>query len=271
MTNNSVRKLRKIVFSFMVLLFFVFICEGFQFAAVNVSESKKFQERTPSNSYEIISLINESDLYCAFFIFEDKTPEIKIIGAEKEYEKNMISDGDLIYINKGIEDGMELGQLFLIFEIGKNISGYGPLAIKRGRATIVELEKNRASAKLEKSCFDVMIGDYLVPFVEKKQLMGKNLKYEYSPDGGDSVHGEFIFLQIEINQIGRGNWALIDLGIQDGIRAGDQLVIFRRVKEGVPIQVFGNIVVIDTQSKTSTVKVLSCKDPIRLGDKVMTR
>jgi hypothetical protein len=49
------------------------------------------------------------------------------------------------------------------------------------------------------------------------------------------------------------------------------MIHYRRVREGLPIQILGNCVVIDVQSRTSTIKVLSCRDIIRKGDLVMER
>jgi len=43
------------------------------------------------------------------------------------------------------------------------------------------------------------------------------------------------------------------------------------IQEGAPLQIFGNSVVIDTQTKTATIKVLSCRDALRIGDLVQDK
>ncbi len=219
---------------------------------------------------EIYPLISESDLYCSFLILEDKKLELRIIGAEREYEKTLFTDSDSVYLNKGRKDGLEIGQVFLVLEVGSNIGDFGPIAFKRGRARIVALEENGARAEIEKSCSQVQIGNFLIPFEEKEGILGKDLGYEFSPLE-EGKKGKIIYLQTEYNQIGSGHWALIDLGKADGIQVGQQLVIYRKALGEVPVEIVGNLVVIDTQKKTSTVKILSCKDALRIGELIQTR
>lgn len=220
---------------------------------------------------DIYPLISDSDLYCSFFVLDEKMPEIQIVGAEREYEKNLLTDGNIVYTDKGSADGLEPGQLFMILEVGQKIEDFGFLTYKRGRARIVAIEEHGASVRIEKSCGHVSIGQYLVPFEEGESRMGKDLGYDVSPYESQGVSGEVIYLQMEYNQVGSGNWALVNLGEQDGIQKGDQLILYRRVQEGAPLHIFGNSVVIDAQNKTSTVKILSCKDPLQKGDLVQAR
>lgn len=86
------------------------------------AEAAPLLQEKPEERYEIskakiyqdfADLINDVDLYCSFSIWEDEIPELKIIGAEREYEKAMYSDGDVIYLNKGKDGGVEPGQIFL--------------------------------------------------------------------------------------------------------------------------------------------------------------
>jgi hypothetical protein len=170
---------------------------------------------------DIYPLLSEVDLYCSIMIWDEKKPKIKIIGAEREYEKEIMSDGDVVYINKGKEDGLEQGQLFIILEIEINVPGFGPVAYKRGRLRVMDLAANRASAVIEKSCGWIRIGNYLIPFEPKETVMGKDLGYDISP--------------FEVSQI------------------------------------FGNVVIVDIQNKTSTIKILSCRDAVRIGDLIMAR
>jgi hypothetical protein len=166
---------------------------------------------------------------------------------------------------------VEEGQMFTVLEVGEPIVGFGPLAHQRGRVRIVALEENTASARVEKACGPVMLGNYLVPFEEKEGRMGKDLGYNIPPYETDGLKGEILFLNEDFAQGGSGDWALLNLGEVDGIQLGQQLVVYRKLYEGTPLYVFGNMVVIDTQKRTCTVKVLSCKDALLIGDLVQTR
>ncbi len=239
-----------------------------------------FQEEQEEDLYQIekakiyqdiYALLSETDLYCSIFIMDDPAPEMVIIGAERGWERTMITDGEVVYLNRGRNDGLETGQLFLIFEIPREIPGYGPLAVKRGRARIVDLEDTRCSAKIEKACGPVMKGNYLVPFEEKESRLGKDLGYDVPPHKADGLDGTVVYLETEFNQIGTGYWAILDLGEEDGVQVGQQLIIYREEEKDAPLYIFGNVVIIDVQQRTCTVKSLSARDAIRLGDLVMSR
>ena len=234
-------------------------------------ETKQYQIEKAKIFQEAYPLISESDLYCSFYIMGKEKPEMQIVGAERGDEKIMVSDADLVYINRGKNDGLEIGQMFLIIELGPSVSNYGTLALKRGRARIVTLEDTRGEVKIEKICGQIMVGDYLVPFEEKEGLLGKDLGYEAPLEEGTGTTGNIIYLQNELNQIGSGHWALIDLGFENGIQVGQQMTIFRRVQKDASRQAIANLVVIDTQPNTSTVKILSCKEVVQLGAEVQTK
>jgi len=80
-----------------------------------------------------------------------------------------------------------------------------------------------------------------------------------------------VYLQGNLRQIGSGQRALIDLGTDKGIQVGQQMILYRRIRADLPVQILGNCLVIDVKSTTSTVKVLSCRDVIQKGDLVMER
>lgn len=261
----------KIFFSLVIILFLFFWPDILSSRSFNEGRWQENQVKKAKIFQEIYPVISESDLYCSFFVLEDEGLELKIIGAEREYEKSLLSDSDIVYLNKGRKDGLEKGQLFLILEVGAKIKNFGNIAFKRGRARILTLEDETASAKIERSCGKVMIGDFLVPFIEKEGLLGKDLGYDVPPEESEGLKGNLIYFQRGYQQIGSGYWALIDIGAEDGLRIGQQLIIYRKVKEGAPLQILGNLIIIDTQRQTSTVKILSCDDALKIGDRVQLR
>ena len=94
---------------------------------------------------ETYPLVSETDLYCSIYVQESKLSDVRITTAERSYEKILLSDADIVFINKGKKDGLEIGQVFLVVELGDRIGGYGYLASKRGRASVIFLEDNRAA------------------------------------------------------------------------------------------------------------------------------
>ena len=242
-------------------------------------QAPPFQEK-PEERYQIskakiyqdlADLINEVDLYCSFSIWEDEIPELKVFGAEREYEKGMSSDGDVIYLNKGKDAEVEPGQIFLALEIKDHLPGFGPIAFRKGRARVQFIADTTSVAVVEHSCDGVRLGHYLVPLEAREGMAGKDLGYDVSPVEADGVKGNLVYLQGNLRQIGNGQWALVDLGAEKGIQVGQQLILYRRLRADLPVQILGNCLVIDVKSRTSTVKVLSCRDVIQKGDLVMER
>lgn len=226
---------------------------------------------------DVYPLISESDLYCSLYVLEEGAPEIRVIEAERSDEKILMSDADVVYIDKGKSNGLEVGQLFLIVEVGRPVKNpltgetHGFLAFKRGRARLIYLEESRGVAKLEKSCGQVMLGSFLLPFEEREGLLGKDMGFEAYSAEGEGIKGHIIYLEREYNQIGTGHWAIIDVGSDDGVQVGQQMTIYRRIRKDLPRQAVGNLIVIDAQKGTSTIKVLSCSDSIEPGFQVQSK
>jgi hypothetical protein len=221
-------------------------------------------------------LISESDLYCSFFVLED-IPAVKIAASEKGGEKSLLSDGDIFYIDRGLESGLAEGQMMTILEIGPAVSSpgakkrFGPAAFKRGRARIVKLENGRFLARVEKACGEIRVGDSLVPFEEKEGILGNDLGYQASVQVDEAATGRIVFLDEQFVQIGPGQWALIDLGRDSGIQFGQQLTVFHEYGKGLPPEAVANVIVIDAGRFTSTIKVLSAKDAVKIGDLVQVK
>jgi len=228
-----------------------------------ISKAKIFQE--------FGELINEVDQYCSFSVWEEEIPELRIVGAERESEKTLFSDADVIYLNKGNNGDVKPGQIFRVLEIRNELRGYGPMAFGKGRARVQFDNNGTPVAVVEHSCDAVRIGYYLVPFAERKGVTGKDLGYNVPPVEADGVKGSLVYVQNDLQQIARNHWALIDLGAEQGIQVGQQMILYRKTGKNLPVQILGNCIVIDVKSNSSTIKVLSCRDVIRKGDLVMER
>jgi hypothetical protein len=236
---------------------------GTGLAQDQIEKAKIFQESYP--------LITESDLYCTIFVLDGELPGIRIVAAERQEEKILLNDADKFYVDKGKADGLEIGQVFLVVSVGRKIGNYGLLAWRTGRARVVGLEEKRGVVLIDKTCGEVALGGYLVPFEDREALLGKDEGYAAALDENQGLKGKVVYIETELQIVGTGGWALIDLGKDQGIREGQQLTVFKRVKSDLPRDAIGNVVVIDVQKNTSTVKVLSCRDSIEIGFQVQSK
>jgi len=271
--RNLIHKTSAKIFFSLVIIFSLFcLGEEVQSSSLDRGESQEQEVKKARLYKDIFPLISESDLYCSFFVLKNKDElDLKIISAERTEERLFLRGGDTFYLNKGQKYGLENGQIFLILEIGQKIKNYGYITFMRGRAKISDATLSRAAATLDKTCAPVMVGYSLIPFEEKGGLLGKDLGYDILPRETGESKGKIIYSQDEHNLIGSGDWALVDLGEEDGIQFGQQLVVYKRSKKkGALIKMIGNLIVINVQRKTSTVKVLSCNNPLKIGDLVQT-
>jgi hypothetical protein len=275
MKNYTLKTGAKYLF-FFIIIFLLF----FQGKSTGLSpgdgERSQEQEVKKARLYkDIFPLISESDLYCSFFVMDKVKLDMQIIGSEKEDERILLRESEVFFINKGSVNGIETGQIYMILEVGEKIrnpitgKNFGHLVMKRGRAQVFSVEEERSFARLEKACGEVMVGHFLVPFEEKSDFLGKDLGYDVPINEETGPQGMLIYFQDDYKQISKGHWATIDIGEEDGIHFGEQLVIYRKTKgKKGTFENVGNLIVIDTQMKTSTVKILSSKTPLRIGDRV---
>ncbi len=248
----------------------------------NSFDQEQKQEQKPKDKIEKpkiyredYPIISESDLYCSFFLLGEEKVEAKIVSAEKKEEMKLLTDSDVFYIDRGKDAGFKVNQVYLILEVGPEIQDpatdkkLGHLGFKRGRARIFEVGEDWGKARVEKSCGRIMVGDFLIPFEEREALL-KRPPREEMPEGGPAV-GTVVYLEGDYKIISKDQLALIDLGRMDGLRVGDRLTAHREVSAQLAPKLLGELIIINAQSQTSTVKVLSSRDSIKLGDLVRVK
>jgi hypothetical protein len=218
---------------------------------------------------ETYQLINESDLNCSFYMHEEGKllPDIRIIGAEHMNEKSLFSDGDIIYIDKGAADGLEIGQLFLTIGLRAKVAKLGTVMERHGRARIVRLDEGMATAKVEKGCGTIKVGDFLLPFEEGEGEIGKDLGYG-DMDPNASKRGKIVFIENDTHIAATGQWALIDMGRQHCVQIGDQLNVYHRAKPNLPREAIASAIIIDVRGATSTIKILGARNAVDIGSEV---
>jgi hypothetical protein len=241
---------------------------------VGAQESPIEQAKREQKTFKILG---NADLYCSFFLLGRTRPEIKILAAEHGEEKVLLTDSDLCFINGGSKGGIAVGQLYLVVEAGPDVidpvskANLGAIGLRRGRARVVAVDEDRATVRLEKSCGQVMVGYYLVPFVERPTMVGQDEGYEPAPAEGEGASGRVLYIVDTLEEAGTTYWVLISLGTDHGLKIGQQLVAFRRVQGDVPRQPIASLVVIDVGPTTATLKVLSAKDIVQVGTEVQTK
>jgi len=218
---------------------------------------------------EYYQLITDTDLYCSFYMLEEgkPLPEIRIIGAERMNQQIVFSDADIIYIDHGSIHGLEMGQLFQIIGLREKIAPYGIVTGRHARARIVRLEAEMATARIERSCGPVRVGDYLLPFEEEEGEIGKDEGFG-DLDPADGLIGNVVYVEHDFHIAASGQWISISLGRQHCVQIGDRINVFQRARADLPREAIASGILIDVRGATSTVKVLSARDAVEIGQEV---
>lgn len=219
-------------------------------------------------------LVSDVDLYCSFFIL-DEEPPLKITGSDDG--RTLLADGDRIALaGRGLA-GLQSGQIMCALELGPKIEGFdrkpspGRLAIQRGRVRILSVEGAVGTARIEKTCGSLMSGSVLVPFVEKAKFQVKESAFASFSRGGDVLAGHVLYVEGGAVQIATDQRALIDLGRNDGLDVGRQLTVFAPRESDRTPEPSANAVVIDAGPVSATVKILTTKVPVHIGDAVQIK
>ncbi len=256
---------KPVIYSGFIILVFAslaLVVPGRPFAQETMIKRAKIFEDT-------YQLITESDLNCSFYMHEEGKllPDIRIIGAERMNEKSVFEDNDVIYVDKGAADGLEIGQLFLTVGLRAKVGKIGTVMERHGRARIVRLEDTMATAKVEKGCGTVRIGDFLLPFEEEAGEIGRDLGYG-DMDPNASKKGKVVYIENDFHIAASGQWALIDMGRQHCVQIGDQLNVFFRARPDLPREAIASAIIIDVRGATSTIKILGARDTVNIGSEV---
>lgn len=233
-----------------------------------IEKPKIFRESYP--------IVTDADYFCSFFVVAAEPPT-RIEAPDSADGKILLSDGDLVWVRGAAGEVVRPGQVFAVVAMqvlppgSKKPAGPGPIGFRRGRLRVVRTDGERFLAKIEKACGIIRVGDGLLPFEDKAPIMGKNLGFETLFQGGEVLTGRLINFGNELNQIGLGDWALIDIGADQGLKVGQQLTAYTKPEGVRPARAAANVVVVDVGKSTATVKVLSAADALRLGDLVQIK
>lgn len=214
------------------------------------------------------------------------------VTGKKDRDRNILGDGELIYVNGGADRGMRAGDRFLVVKnIRKSLfhpedkhqrRSLGDVLQQIGVARIVSVQAKGSVAAVEKCMDPVSVGHHLVPFKEPSTLT-----YKMRTDTQDPVQvkdlAKVIYARDDHRVTGQGEMVIVDKGSADGIKVGDVLLGItyrnfpvteaRRASDRVmerTTHYLGQCVVAFTTENSATCRIVRSSGPIGIGD-VLTR
>jgi len=192
---------------------------------------------TPSQTGQV----DYSKVYCSGFLSDPKVPDdIRVISGEQSNYKIVFSRGDYVYVNRGAQQGVKLGDVFSIVRPDKDPMNewfYGQeKATKRmgivyrdlGQIRIVNVQPETSTAEVLFSCDYMQRGDVVRPFVERPAPPYKDAsKFDiFAPVSGKPV-GRIVNSFDWHQALGAGMATYVDIGATKGVKVGDYVRFFR--------------------------------------------
>ncbi|GAC1665561.1 MAG: hypothetical protein NVS9B4_21200 [Candidatus Acidiferrum sp.] len=206
------------------------------FLGVSAASAQTVSEPTPKPNQPDYSTIN-----CPGFV-SDKVPEdIQLISGEQSNIKIVFSSGDYVYINRGRDKGVQVGDRFAVVRPTKDpedvawfkwqkklLHAMGTNYIDAGQITVVKVQDKVSIAQVGFSCGYMLRGDIVRTFTERPAPPFKDPSTfdHFAPVSGKPV--AMLVAGPEYTQLyGKGSVAYVNLGAAQGVKVGDYMRIFR--------------------------------------------
>jgi hypothetical protein len=197
---------------------------------------------------------DDSAMYCSGFVTSENVPHDNyIISGEEGQIKITFFTRDLVYINRGADQGVKEGDRFEVIRAEKGdpldqewfkgqfalMRAMGTKYADKGRLRVVHADAKVSTAEVEFGCDLMMRGDLVMPFVERPAPQFKSWAPVdiFAPVSAKSTAGMFVSTRGFGQAINSGTVAYINLGSTEGLKVGSYLRAFRYAgptKEVVP-------------------------------------
>jgi hypothetical protein len=197
--------------------------------------------QSPSTAQPAAQQPDYSYVYCSGFFSDPKIPsDIRIISGEQADYKITFSRGDYVYINRGADKGVKIGDRFSVVrpdtdpanewfkEQYKLMKGMGTLYKDAGQVRVVNVQPKVSIAEVAFACQYIERGDVVRPLEERPSPPFKEAAAfdHFAPVSGKPVG--MIVSAVDYQQLlGRGNTVYVNLGAAKGVKVGDYMRVFR--------------------------------------------
>ena len=189
-----------------------------------------------------VATTTQDDIYCSGVITSEAVPQDTFITTgEGSDDKVTFQEGSYVYINKGANQGVKVGDVYSVIREVKDpveiewakwtygiLRRLGTKWEDEGRVRVVVVHGDNAIGQIEHSCNYMQRGDILLPFEVRPAPPRKPASSfdRFAPPSGKAmamvVAGKGIQIQFGANDI-----LYVNLGNAQGVKVGDYFRIFR--------------------------------------------
>jgi hypothetical protein len=230
-------------------------------------------------------------------VFEIPDQSLRVTGGQDSQARRVYGPGDLVTINGGYENGIEVGQEYYVRRVQVNdrqaISRRTPGNVRTaGWLRIYATDPRMSLATVTHACDTIDVNDYLEPFA--LPVVPEAVKTNAKPQKGN--YGRIMFGSDRRRSFGKGDFFIIDRGSDHGVTPGSRFVVYRdrqlgfygekqkgmygdrptsAERDGDMVDNFlydmGEAVVLEVRPDTSTLQVITSRDAFMSGDYVAIR
>ena len=218
-----------------------------------------------------------ADVYCFARLYPDESEfPFSIVSAERIEYQDHFSEGDVVYLDGGVEEGIAAGDRFFIYSRGRELnhpvsnSGMGIVFRQVGQHKVLCAQENTSIAEINYACDPVSIGDLLQPFapVPVPLVIPPDPTDRCDEPNGNPT-GYLVYTKDDVISVGTHNLVFIDLGAAEGLYPGTFATVFRdNPVQGMPRLVVGELGVLTVEDGYSTAKITGGWAPISVGDRI---
>jgi hypothetical protein len=213
-------------------------------------------------------------LACAPGIAYEAPPmPLRIAGGQDSFARRIHAPGDLVAINAGVRNGIEVGQEFFVrrLQVSRRepVTAATPATVRTtGWIRVYAVEDTLSLATITHACDTIEIDDYLEPFVMPQPVPAALERPRPERDN----YGRVLVGTDRRRSFGRGDFLIIDRGSNHGVTRGMQFVFYRDKRQPENfLYDLGEAVAVDVRPGSSTVEVTVSRDVIQSGDYVAMR
>ncbi|HKV25109.1 MAG TPA: hypothetical protein VJN93_11010 [Candidatus Acidoferrum sp.] len=186
--------------------------------------------------------VGSATAYCSGFVTDQKVPDsVRLVSGEQSNAKLIFGRGDYVYINRGQEQGVRVGDRYSVVRAesdptnvnwfkwqAKLMKAMGTHYADAGQLRVVNVQPKVSIAQVTLSCDYMQRGDVVIPFQERPEPTFKDPGPfdHFAPVSGKPV-AMIVGSKDYQQSAGQGSTVYVNLGTEKGVKVGDYFRIFR--------------------------------------------
>jgi len=218
-----------------------------------------------------------ADVYCFARLYpEDLTFPFMITSAEKVQYQDSFSEGDIVYIDGGLEEGVQAGDRFFIqrkFDVLKHPvsrARMGMIYLQKGQLRVLCSQEHTSICEVTWACDPIHLGDSLEPFSPVPvPLVVDPDPTDRCDEPNGKLTGYMVHVKDQVLDAGTEMLVFIDVGAAEGLYPGQFTTVFRdNPTAGMPRLVMGELGILTVGEHYATAKITRSWAPLVVGDRI---